>query len=426
MSNKEFIPQKNSKTKWLFYSFVIIVIVQLFSRLGNEFSFDLPLLRYGLNFIALFLFLKTFTSVKTRLKLPSFFVKSLVYIFLFWNLIMILRGFPEILSGAQNHLYLKQFLSGHLFLYLLPFAILIFPDPAFLHRLLKSSYILSLIYIIITFLFFSFFLAEMRNGAEWYARVLAASSTIILLTYPYHSKRITFFSAVSLALALTLMGIFARRNMVAYFSAVFLFSALIMFFTSSSWAQKKKSSYLGGSIFFIISLVLVYFLFNPDFSLLEQRLLPGLKDREALFESRKGVIEDFKEDFDSNPIDWVVGRGIYGEFESRLASIESPEGTRDGIENGYYFAILKGGGVYLTLFVILSLFSIYLGFFKSKNVLSKAFASIVLIHLIDMVGFGVPSLSFKYFFVWVAIAGCLSYPFRNYADENLKPLIGLK
>lgn len=417
---------QNKSTYWVFISFVIIVLAQLLLWAETHFELNIQLLRYGLNLLAIFFVGKAVITNKYRTTFPSTLVKALVFAFLFWNLIVILRGIPIMLAGEQNHLHLKQFLSGQFYLYFLPIIVLIHPDMLFLRNVFKFSLTQSIIYVLATLLFFGFFIFDVRNGAEWFARLLAAASSLILITLPYHSPKARLVSVITLTLALTLMAIFARRNMVVYFSSVILISSLIVLLNQSAFVKKRKGSYFFGSFLVVVFVGLLFSVFRPDFSYLEERLLPGLKDREVLFLTRETVIDDFHADFNRQPNDWLIGRGIFGEFESTLAAAESPEGTRDLIENGFLFAILKGGYIYLVLFIVISLVSMHYGYFKSKNLLSKAFATIILIQLIDMVGYGIPVLSFKYFFVWIAIAGCLSKSLRNLSDEYLKLNVGLK
>jgi hypothetical protein len=142
------------------------------------------------------------------------------------------------------------------------------------------------------------------------------------------------------------------------------------------------------------------------------------------FESRESVIEMFFDDFNKTPGDWIWGRGLFGEFNGGdLGAKET--GLRDLIENGYLFLILKGGWIYLGLLILISLKAIYLGLFKSSNVLVKGLALLLIIFYIDMIGYGIPGISLKYMMVFVAISGCNSKRLRSYSDLILAKKIGL-
>ena len=90
------------------------------------------------------------------------------------------------------------------------------------------------------------------------------------------------------------------------------------------------------------------------------------------------------------------------------------------------FSDSLGGGIWLVLLILLSLKSVYLGLFKSNNKLCKGFAFIIVVYYIDMIGFGIATISLGYMMVFIAISICCNKQFRRLTDEDLMYKIGLE
>src|SRR5690606_27942696 len=139
------------------------------------------------------------------------------------------------------------------------------------------------------------------------------------------------------------------------------------------------------------------------------------------FDSRESVIRDFTDDFNIRPIDWYVGRGPFGTYYSNIGSGASNDRTL--IENGYYQYILKAGLFFLVPFLLISVIAIINVFFRSKNHLSKAAAILIIVNLIDMIGYGLPFLGLKYLNLLIAFGFCFSPVIRNMDDLEIRKII---
>jgi hypothetical protein len=128
--------------------------------------------------------------------------------------------------------------------------------------------------------------------------------------------------------------------------------------------------------------------------------------------TRTGVENLFFKSFDGKTLDWIIGRGIGGTYYCPI----NDSNYRTTIETGYLYIILKGGLVSLALFLYLLLYSAYLGFFRSRNMLTKAMASYLVIHVILLVPFGLPAFSIEYIFVWICVMYCQSETWRMKSD----------
>ena len=130
-------------------------------------------------------------------------------------------------------------------------------------------------------------------------------------------------------------------------------------------------------------------------------------------------MEDYFEDF-SSVSDWVYGRGLNGTIKR---TIKKGAGVGKGIENGYLHLILKGGNVYFFFVLYFFLKAFYLGWFKSNNDFTKAFASLLIIHFLGMIGFNIPIFNHRYMLLWLSIPICFSVYYRSLTNQQVKQLI---
>lgn len=133
-------------------------------------------------------------------------------------------------------------------------------------------------------------------------------------------------------------------------------------------------------------------------------------------ESRGGVEENFFADMDY--ASWIIGRGALGSYFDMNFMDSNPYRTE--IETGYLYLILKGGIIYLIIYTTVLLRAFYLGFFKSNNTFTKAFACLALICCIELIPFGVPMLNIKYFSLWFGVGVCLNKEIRALSNKDIK------
>jgi hypothetical protein len=279
---------------------------------------------------------------------------------------------------------------------------------------LSERFIKMLFKIIYTLTCFYFLAILFGMGRVESTMALLDGVIILVMTLSYHSTKKKAVILLGIIVGLVFMMLAARRNRV-----VFLGGGLVLALIINIMNSKRIGSKFGWVLFScIFSLALL--VGASYFSLFFERMGEGMWTREV-------VIEYFFQDFNSTPRDWITGRGMYGEFFGGLANItDENTGMRDVIENGYLYLILKGGLIWVVLLVLFSLKAIYLGYFKSQNLLCKGFAMIILLYFVDMIGYGIPTTSMKYIMVFISIAGCNSDWLRNCSDEYLAKEIGLK
>lgn len=334
-------------------------------------------------------------------------ISFLQFLFLIWIVYLYITVVPNLLDPYRNHLYFKQFLSSVMFMYLIPLMMIAELNIVFLRKYIKLCYILLLFYIVFA-LFFS------KYDDENFT-LFVEGIVVLLMTWVYHAPKKRRIIIISLIIVLIGMMLAARRNRVVYFGGGFVLALVVNILQNNSYTNSKKTTLVILSLAMGIGLYFTAGYFSDFFI----KMGTGM-------DSREKAIEDFIYDFDSHPTDWIWGRGLYGQYDGGLLNTDTDLGLRDGIENGYLFLILKGGGVWLFLLTLIALKAIYNGCFKSRNLLCKGFAMIILLYYIDMIGLGVPQNSLKYMMVFIAIAGCNTPWLLGCTDEYLANEIGLK
>lgn len=404
------------KQEYIFLAIVLMYVSVVIDVFGSWANFNFPLLRYGLFSVALIFYTKGIlkTKVNTRLIAPGYIM--VFRFFLAWNIIMVLMSLDKIIDPANDYINFKIIISGKLFISAIPFIIFSNPSEYLVKKCLKIAFFLCLFLLIIIppLIFF-----DQLPFFEYYGFTFGGGVSILLLTYLYHSKPVRWISFFTLLVILFINAVNARRNQVIFFGSVLFFTGLIPLFSQSAFVRKRKKLILTGSLSFCFLIFLFVLLNISKFSYLIERSKTGI-------ESREDFLDEFYQDFNEHPTDWITGRGVLGGFKSSLFEKENGSEDRLAIETAYLDHIMRGGYIYLILLTIISVPAIFMGFFRSKNLLCKAFAAIILLNFIDMIGFGIPSPTIKYLLIWIGVSVCYSKQMRSLSDEYLKKTLGLK
>lgn len=398
----------------------LLTIIKLSERI---FEINLPLLRYILvisaTYFLLFKIIKIHESLKYRYQGMSKIFVILIVIFTFFSII---TGIPELADSSKNYIKLKQFIGEKILLFCFPLLLFIRPNPHYWRPFIKYIYLLLIFLIPFLLLDLAPYLTR-EKSPEGLIRATAGASGFLLLISAYFKNRKKNFILSIYLISLLLMLYHARRNMVLYFGSFIIFYYYLSFFSKtvilkvSRWKTVLNTFVLGiiGSILFLFS--------NPDFSLFFERAETG-------FESREEILNEFFFQMNPGTFDFYIGRGMFGEFYSNTLGTdqygELGAGMRDVIENGYLQLILNFGFIFVFCFTLLSLIGFYYGFFKSKNILAKACGSILLINLIDMIGFGVPELNYRYLVIFLSIPFLFDRQFRNLSDLEISKILKLQ
>ncbi len=241
-------------------------------------------------------------------------------------------------------------------------------------------------------------------------------AAFIFLTNKYHSNRNITMSAIVLLLAFLVATLTARRNlMLTYALYIAIGGVFLMMNGKMKRAEVKVLAFLSALLLLMLALV---FYMNES-----QGMFSKITGR-ASENTREEVFASFAADMLTSGSDVIVGRGMSGEYYCPGVDFIDDDRTESNdyrffIECGYLQWILKGGLVYLFLYVALFLLAIWQGF-KSRNALCKASACIVLVQLVDMAPFGLHGFNTKMLMIWLAVSICLDKNFRKMTDEQVR------
>lgn len=380
---------------------IMLMIDAIFFVFHLETSQALSLLRYFFYFFGVYWILKGLTKKHQHISLFCF-------LFLLWNICLILNSLPELTNPMQNHVIFKQFISGKLFLFTLPFLVCADVDTSFFKMIFRLSYIMITGYIILALPLYYSDSTFLTIGQSEYITFLAEGAIMILFTFPYHRRKKIIYTTIAVLIAIIVMMLLARRNKVVFYGGGWGLAIILNVLKGNLNGQTK-------ALIVFSTLAGMMFIFNSGslFDAFFNKMADGMSSREL-------VIDDFFSDFNRTPTDWIFGRGIFGEFDAGILNNNENTGLRDAIENGYLQHILKGGWIWLGLFILISIRSIYQGLFQSNNIFVKGCALLLLLYFLDMVGFGVPVPSLKYIMVFLSISVCSSRRWRNYTDNELQ------
>ena len=346
---------------------------------------------------------------------PGAFTYFIISIFILWSLTLLILA----LLKFNNIFYIQRVFGQTSFYipYIIPILILFSKfDLEFIRYYFHYAYL----FIVPAMMIAVFIAARELPAKDYYEQscrigLFDIGSSFLLLTSQLSKKKYIFNIVVLYYLLMIFLVLqWGRRGM--FVEYLFLMFAMFILRIKSSFLNindRLKIYFVGLTL--IILLLSFSNLFTSTYAF--QR---GFS-KEGFVESRGMIFQDFFSDFIS-ATDWTLGRGLEGTV---LRTINEFTRTGDSIENGILHVILKGGLLYLVPFLIILLRASYLGFYKSNNDLVKACASLILIYVIMMSYFNLPSYSTKYITLWIYATICFAPRMRNYNNEEIYEAINL-
>lgn len=348
-------------------------------------------------------------------KIEDKYLRNIFLLYCGWQVYIVLRGFTFSTENLFNTLTNS---SSGIFLYLSPLILLFPKNLIYLKKVIIVILILSVFYIVFNIVFIKALLAaDVENGntvLEYFSKLLGIPTGFILITIIYHSDKRKLWAVIGkmwvlfiIVLTLLLAVIKARRGLMFMSLNLFLFSYIIYYHAN------KRNLFSKFFPLFIIFFVFIYAISISGkqnlgaFDLISERLNE---------DSRSNVEEYFY--LDMNKKDWIAGKGIEGYYYCPTGATE--DGYRNIIETDYLQIILKGGFISLGLLLLIAIPAIFMGFFYSKNILSKAAAAWILLFLIDSYPANVSTFSLNYLLVWISIGICYSKEIRNLQEDTVK------
>jgi len=345
-----------------------------------------------------------------RYKFESRYLAGMFAFYLFWSVIIIARGF-QLDKDYLMYLFLDS--TGGLFLYLSPLIILFPLNLINFKKISNVAIILGACFLIFSFMFMGELLdSESENGQrilEYFARYLSITCGFILLLSAYQSNRRNLFSLFVIGLTFFFAIVRARRGLIFMSSSILVFSFIFYFYANKGNLVKRFLPVL------LLPFALIYGInayqanSSGTFSFINERI-----DED----SRSGVEKLFFMDMTIQ--DWIIGKGISGEYAYAGIDENNTTNRRGVIETDYLQIILKGGIISLGILLLIAVPAIIKGLFYSNNTLSKVAGLWILFWMVDLYPTTVTNFALNYLIVWICIGICYSHQIRNLPDELIK------
>ena len=341
-------------------------------------------------------------------------VKFLFHIYLFWILIIILQPLfnGQGYSDKSIHPYANYGLTS----YLLPFIVLLGVNNISLVKIFRIVFVFSLIG-------FVFFVVNFNNMQTIVLRGEGISSdgeigigqlannyyfwfsisSLSLLCYEFVPKKYRWTAIFTSLFTLLLITYLARRG------GIFMY-VLYFFGMYYLYLEQPEKKHRFPKIILVVAITSILFAVVKNYSDSTFALL-----FERLEDDTRSSVDEGIINFLNAENAWLFGKGIEGAYKH--SDFDEPRYVH---ETGYLHLIMKGGVIYLFLYVSLLLHAAYLGFFKTKNRLTKALALYAFFHLIFLIPYGVPNFGLEYLFVWIAFAFCESSNYRSMTNQQVK------
>ncbi len=347
-----------------------------------------------------------------QFKIDDEYLRIIFSAYCFWLLILIARG----IGSLSNYIFLKTFLFDPSYggmLYVAP-LILLFPKNLVFY---KKAFDVIFIFCIFYIFYDIVFLRDLFNSDRSSLRSVGIVETstdlsfpcgFLLLTYVYQPNKKKLLAILTLSLTLLFSIVRARRGLIVMTSGIIIFCYIFYLFTS-----RKKILIIYLSIL-VISLGALYAttIYKANKYLFGFILERGSED------TRTGVELFFYADMSTK--DWLIGRGMNGEYYCPGIEEDAITNFRNVIETGYLQIILKGGIISLGLLLLITIPAVIKGFFYSKNSLSKAAAIWIFLALLSLYPATVNTFTLRYLLVWISVGICYSKNIRNIPDKRLK------
>jgi hypothetical protein len=343
-------------------------------------------------------------------KFDNKYLQVVFTIYILYSLTIIPRGFKTDFNSLKN-MFLD--VTFGIFPYLVPLVLLLPRNIAGYKNIFKVLVIFGVFFIGCIVLFY-----DIVHDPDWYNiqsllfienffGLLALPVGFILFTFYYHDNKKKLFALAVLFTALFFLIFRARRGSIFMCGSTVLAAGVVYLIHT-----KKKALIIGVTILFAA----FYFLFVTNIK------LPGmftfLQSRSD--EDTRTPVEQYMTASMTSK-DWLIGKGINGKYYCPIVlDINDPSGNRGVIETGYLQIILKGGILSLGLLLLILIPAVYLGFFKSRNVLSKGAAMFILLWIVYLKPVIGVAFTMHYVLVWISVGICYSRKIGNLSDNDIK------
>lgn len=379
--------------------FLLLICISLIPIIDGTINFgQAPIVSF---IFSCFYFLILMISAYRR----KFFIQNkLVFkVLFFWVLIMLVR------TVEFNYDYFRGiFVSPYLFMpFTFPFIVGVF-EFSDLKKCIRYIHLINILCIFFFVIDLNFNLSG-REGAIGFHENLSHYLAFPNFLLMFYFLRLTSFQKIT-SIVVFIMGLLlsvylARRSLSGIYMCAAMLAVILLIY--------QTRSVIGlFSLVFCLSIMIVamYYLYSNG-----QDIYAGLLDR-LYEESRGSVVYDFNKSM--TDIDLVIGKGIGGSYYLLTSDMdESVLGShRNIIESGFLNLILYGGYIAVFIFALIYVGAIYNGYFRSENMLAKAFATLLVLHLLEFYPAGILFFNIHFLLIWIGIAQCYNKKFLQLKD----------
>lgn len=343
-----------------------------------------------------------------HIRFDSGFFKFVFIAYVLWQAVVVYRGF-----AIDREVFIMMYGNDEYFFYaVIPFVIFFMSDNLFNYKyminfLMKFNYIFL---ILLPLILLSVITIRYKYNFDYIIVYFSICSGFLLLLLPFLSTKQKYIVLFTFIISLLFSVIYARRNLVFSLSG-FAALSFILYYTHHAKNGIDKRLFLG-----IISVFVLLFAYSI-YESFKGTLFSSFDER--MFEDSRSIVTlMFIEDM--SPDDWIIGKGMDGSYYCPGIDPDENIEYRRGVETGFLSVILKGGIISLSLFLIISIYAIFNGLFRTRNGFTKAAAMVNLFWLVEMYPSGQPSFNIRYLLVWICIGICTSAKIRQLSDEDIK------
>lgn len=210
-----------------------------------------------------------------------------------------------------------------------------------------------------------------------------------------------------------------RGNSVIAFCNIILFFYFLYNSSKSGYISKGRVRLLFIVLFAAFTFIVYYLATKTTFlDLLISRTFEGGDTSAGLREStREEFMDAMVRDFNNDFISWIIGRGVNGCYSLGGSTL------RTSLEWGYMWLILKGGIIYLALYVYVLFKAFMNGYRRSNNAFAKALGFLCLLQVLLLIPFGLPTVSIQCLLVWHSVRLLNSPEFLELSDYEVHQMI---
>lgn len=342
----------------------------------------------------------------------SWYARGAFFLFVIWQIGIIIRDDSFSLWTLQRYIFTPGYL-----LYLAPFIVYKLANPSLIKRLLDEIVLLCKTFVIMIVPLSLYIIragtVDAINVFETLNLYMGAGSLFGLLVQEYLTIKQRRWLLVTAGIVVLLALILARRSL------LLSYAIMILIYIGYKYRYRTKS-FKSRFIFLlsVFSVLSVTFLFFYNYG---GYFFETLFDR-ALVDTRTIVEVRFMDDVGIGTHDFIFGKGISGSYY--CPEVEQETDVREHIESGYLELILKGGIVFVVLYLLFVLPAIVLGLFCSKNNFCRLAACYCVLFSISFYGIGSNfSFSIRYLILLFCVFICYKSRLRKLSNNQMLEVI---